>query len=54
VLAGFLDPFHLWGSRGYVAKFLKKKPERTDTATLKTVGQTREVEKGPRHVVETR
>jgi hypothetical protein len=54
VLAGFLDPFHLWGSRGYVAKLLGKKEGGSDTAALTTVGEDRGVEKGPRHAVETR
>jgi hypothetical protein len=27
VLAGVLDPFHLWGSRGYIGRYLVKKPD---------------------------
>ena len=30
-LAGFLDPFHLWGPKGYIGKRLVKKPSETNT-----------------------
>jgi hypothetical protein len=41
VIAGFLDPFHLWGERGYVAKYLKKRRQKwtTDQGAV-SAGQT--------------
>jgi len=33
VIAGILDPFHLWGSRGYIGKHLTKKTAETSDVT---------------------
>lgn len=46
VLAGFLDPFHLWGSSGYVQKSLaqRKSKSTNDTRAMSTV-QTEAVTK---------
>lgn len=38
VLAAILDPFHLWGSRGYIGKHLAKKPAATGEHTVATQG----------------
>ncbi|KAF2471314.1 uncharacterized protein BDR25DRAFT_285850 [Lindgomyces ingoldianus] len=32
IIAGFFDPFHLWGERGYVGKHLSKKPAQSEPA----------------------
>jgi hypothetical protein len=38
VLAGFLDPFHLWGNKGYVQKYLAQRRSKwtKDTRTMPT------------------
>ena len=38
VIAGFLDPFHLWGERGYVAKLFSKKESGSD-ANASVIGR---------------
>ncbi|KAH7117938.1 RTA1 like protein-domain-containing protein [Dendryphion nanum] len=46
VLAGFLDPFHLWGSRGYIGKHLAKK-NATESDTQPTTITTEVKSEGP-------
>jgi len=50
VLAGFLDPFHLWGSRGYIGKHLSKKPDGLNTTAPVTVRETEESRKSPEKI----
>jgi hypothetical protein len=50
VVAGFLDPFHLWGSRGYVGKYLSKKPDGLDTTAPATMRKTEESKKSPQKI----
>jgi prepilin signal peptidase PulO-like enzyme (type II secretory pathway) len=39
VLAGLLDPFHLWGERGYVEKYLKKDRKTAENSHSRVVEQ---------------
>jgi len=50
VLAGFLDPFHLWGSRGYIGKHLSKKPDGLNTTAPATLRETEENRKSPEKI----
>jgi hypothetical protein len=44
VIAAILDPFHLWGERGYVAKYFKKRKEKSTTdQSAVPAGQTESV-----------
>jgi hypothetical protein len=44
VIAGFLDPFHLWGSRGYVNKLFAKK--QSDGAPVRKIEESQSPKNG--------